>query len=296
MKKGINRVASAENSIPGIRRICLIGDPGCDGLGAATMSMFARALAFQPADLKFVLGDLVPFGLEQLYRNVQDVIDAVADTPVYALCGNHDTEYYSDYFGLRNYTLDAGNFLIIVLDNSKRRFSAEALALFDEAIRKNTHDKVMVYFHIPPPNVITGNSLAEENWKPFRDIYLPWKDRIGLFACGHVHAYFEDSIDGIPLVVTGGGGARIEFVHDSLDERSSRHHVVSVAHEGGMLRHAYEPLDNAVYDTELKDGRLVVMLEKALANEFAAHFKYRLMAEEAFAKYGPDNPSLAKLF
>ncbi|TFG63007.1 MAG: rubrerythrin family protein, partial [Spirochaetales bacterium] len=47
---------------------------------------------------------------------------------------------------------------------------------------------------------------------------------------------------------------------------------------------------------ELKDGRLVVMLEKALANEFAAHFKYRLMAEEAFAKYGPDNPSLAKLF
>lgn len=46
------------------------------------------------------------------------------------------------------------------------------------------------------------------------------------FACGHVHSRFEDVVDGIPLICSGGGGAMIEDVSEEIRASDVDYHIV----------------------------------------------------------------------
>ena len=279
-RKGMVNVTSSYIEIDNFSSMTIIGDPGCDGLGASTMSIFAKALNLKNSKFNIIVGDIVPVGSKQLYKNVTEFIGALSDKPTYSLCGNHDTDFYNEYFGLSNYVIYSNEVAFILLDNSKRIFDAESLELLKKALQKCNSENIVILFHIPPPNSFTKNSVNIEEWNKLRDIYLPSKDRIKYFICGHLHSYFEDKVDDIDLIVTGGGGARIEYVCDRIEKNNIRNHAVKLYFDKDRkLKHKYINLENISYNPELEDEKLKAYLETAFRNEAIAHFRYKLFAE-----------------
>lgn len=282
MKRGLCKLEKPVNFIDEFSAFSVIGDPGCDGLGAATMSIFARALAFPGLDFSIIAGDIVPFGSKQLYDNVREFIETLSINPVYTICGNHDTEFFNDYFGKRVYALVNNDVLIIALDNSNRKFSPASLEFFRAVLAEHARESIMILFHIPPKNSFSPNSMDASSWGDFRKIYLPYKNKIKYFVCGHVHSYFEDTVDNIPLIVTGGGGARLEFTNKKIDREVEKNHLVLFYLDAEKsLKHKYKSLENLEYPKELQDEKLAAYLQKAFINECVAHFKYRYYSEEA---------------
>ena len=274
--------------------INLIGDPGCDGLGAGIMSVFARALTAGKSDLDLIIGDMVPYGSRQIYGNVSDFINSAAANPVFTLKGNHDTTYFHEFFGSSNYAVSAENLLLVVLDNAGRRFTDEALRFCRETLAGTDADNIIIAFHYPPPNPAASNSINPPEWQLLRNIYLPVLDRIRYFISGHVHSLAETSIDGIPVLISGGGGARIEPLDSSLNEILTPHHIIKLSTAGKKeFRHEIICLDSIDYSKEISDPQLKKMLQEAFSNEVSAHFRYRLMAHNAEEQ---GLPGLAALF
>ena len=281
--------AGTENRIDGLRSFSFIGDPGCDGLGTEIMSIFHLALHKAAGDIVLIGGDIVPNGSRHFYENVVDIVEGIAHKPVYMVCGNHDTDDYENYFGEKNYCIYSDSLLLAVLDNSKRSFSADALDMLARALEEHGGAAVIA-FHIPPPNSVTGNSVSREEWDKVLNVIAPHREKIQYIVCGHVHSYFEDTVEGIPLIASGGGGARIEEVEGVAAPYN--HWVEFFFDSSGVLR--YEKKDVSLKDMPRAiTAEVKKALGDAFANECAAHILYRLYAEDA-AKQG--KKGTAKLF
>lgn len=268
--------------IPHAERINLIGDPGCDGLGAGIMTVYAKALSTSEADHSLIIGDMVPFGSKKIYQNVCDFTDSMAIHPVSCLKGNHDSDFYNEFFGSPNYALASDGLLIIVLDNAERVFTAESLDFCKLVLEQEKTENIIFAFHYPPPNPIAGNSINPPEWDDFRTIYAPYMEKIRYFVSGHVHSLVETEIDTIPVLITGGAGARIEQVNPEYDESYIRHHIFQIYRDKkGLFTHRIIFLDKIPYTSELEDPKLLTMLETAYHNEIEAHFKYKMMAMNA---------------
>ncbi|MBF9016414.1 MULTISPECIES: ferritin family protein [unclassified Oceanispirochaeta] len=282
IRKGLLKMEKTVLHLPRAERINLIGDPGCDGLGAGIMTVFAKALSSTEADHSIIIGDMVPFGSKKIYQNVCDFTQSMAEHPVTCLKGNHDTEYYDEFFGSPNYALASEDLLIIVLDNAARVFTPEALDFCKKVLHKEDAENIIFAFHYPPPNPVAGNSINPSEWEDFRAIYGVYMDKILYFVSGHVHSMVETEIDGIPVLITGGAGARIEQMNPEYDESYIRHHIFQIFREdGGKFTHRIIYLDDIPYTRELKDRKLLEMLETAYHNEIEAHFKYKMMGVNA---------------
>lgn len=294
MQKGIIRVTEAAIKIDDFSSISLIGDPGCDGLGASTMAVFAKALTCSKSDFSIVLGDIVHKSISPLYSSVTDFVNTVATNKVYMLCGNHDLMHYEEFFGLRNYLLYNDKILMLFLDNSKKKFEEHTIEFLRENIEKYRRKNIVIFFHIPPPSAIGENTVKPEEWEKVSPLLKAYKKDISYIICGHVHSYYEDVIDDISLIVSGGGGARIEFLNPKIDKQKAHHHIVRLFFDtDGKLNHEYLPLESVKYSNETEDELVNSYLENSLTNESMAHVKYKLFAEEAEEK---QFPGIAKMF
>ncbi len=260
----------------------VIGDPGCEGLGTYNMKVYAGALEESSRDdITLIAGDLVPAGTDHHYRTIQDLTEALAGNPVYCLRGNHDTGAYSDYFGLKNYALLTDDFAVIVLDNAVRSFEEEGLLLLRQVLSMEEVEQAVIAFHIPVPNHFIQNCVSEEEFGRLKDAYGPWKSKVKYLLCGHVHSRFEDVVDGIPLICTGGGGAMIEDVSKDIRACDVEHHIVHFYLEGGKLCHKIADLLEDCYKREREDGILSRKLEETVQGELLAHFNYLMFADRA---------------
>ena len=260
----------------------VIGDPGCEGLGTYNMKVYAGALEESSRDdITLIVGDLVPAGTDHHYRTIQDLTEVLAGNPVYCLRGNHDTGAYSDYFGLKNYALLTDDFAVIVLDNAVRSFEEEGLSLLRQVLSMEEVEQAVIAFHIPVPNHFIQNCVSEEEFGRLKDAYGPWKNKVKYLLCGHVHSRFEDVVDGIPLICTGGGGAMIEDVSKDIRACDVEHHIVHFYLEGGKLCHKIAGLLEDCYKREREDGILSRKLEETVQGELLAHFNYLMFADRA---------------
>ncbi len=260
----------------------VIGDPGCEGLGTYNMKVYAGALEESSRDdITLIVGDLVPAGTDHHYRTIQDLTEVLAGNPVYCLRGNHDTGAYSDYFGLKNYALLTDDFAVIVLDNAVRSFEEEGLSLLRQVLSMEEVEQAVIAFHIPVPNHFIRNCVSEEEFGRLKDAYGPWKNKVKYLLCGHVHSRFEDVVDGIPLICTGGGGAMIEDVSKDIRACDVEHHIVHFYLEGGKLCHKIADLLEDCYKREREDGILSRKLEETVQGELLAHFNYLMFADRA---------------
>lgn len=294
MEKGIIKIKEAATQIDEFESISLIGDPGCDGLGASTMAVFAKALTCSKSDFSIVLGDIVHKSISPLYSSVKDFVNTVSPNKVYMLCGNHDLIHYEEFFGLRNYLLYNDKTLLLFLDNSKKKFEEHTIEFLRENIEKYKRKNIVIFFHIPPPSAIGENTVKVEEWEKVKILLANYKNNISYIICGHVHSYYEDVVDGFNLIVSGGGGAKIEFLNPKIDTRKAHHHIVRLFFgTDGKLKHEYLPLEAIKYAKETEDELVKSYLENSLANESMAHVRYKLFAEEAEEKRFP---GIAKMF
>ncbi|MDR2144228.1 MAG: metallophosphoesterase, partial [Treponema sp.] len=283
MKNGVQIVTRCFTPIDDFNSFTVLGDPGCDGLGAEIVSVFVRGLKEVsevppgPGDFQLIVGDIVPFGSTVFYRNMTELVNAVADRPVFMICGNHDTDHYNDYFGLKDYALADSRTLIIALDNSGRTISAHSLEVLSGALERWPRPNIILTMHIPPPNKVSGNSISAEEWEKITVVFAPYRDKLRYIICGHLHSYFEDELEGTKLIVSGGAGARIE---EEAGIKTPYNHVVEFFYNGeGILSHRKKDIrpGNENYD----DPKIRTMLFNAFSQECMAHVRYKLYAEDA---------------
>jgi len=283
--KGVVKIEDKINFLPKISSFTILGDPGCDGLGVEIMTTFSKAMNCTHTDFKIILGDLVPFGLEEFYKHIYDIINDVSSNPVYTLCGNHDTDYYAKYFGLKNYLLVNDSLLIIVLNNSKRIFEAETLNFLEESFKEYKRKNILILFHIPPPNSFTPNSINMEEWQKLKAVMDPYKEDIKYILSGHVHSYFSEDKDGYKIIVSAGGGARLEFFGRLPDKKSSFHHVLRFYFDKySELKYEYMSLADVSYNREIKNKKIQKYLNEAFRNEAMAYIRYQFFADDAHEK------------
>lgn len=280
-----NRIVKVQGPVirlDNVRSMGVIGDPGCEGLGTYNMKVYAGALEESGKDdITLIVGDLVPAGTGHHYRMIQELTEALAGNDVYALRGNHDTGAYGEYFGAKNYALLTDDFAVIVLDNAVRSFEEEGLALLEQALAMPEVRRAVIAFHIPVPNRFIQNCVSEEEFARLRAAYGPWREKVKYLLCGHVHSRFEDRVDGIPLICTGGGGAMIEDVSKDIRACDVEHHIVHFYMEGEELRHRFVDLSEDCYSREREDGVLRQKLEETVQGELLAHFRYLMFAARA---------------
>ncbi len=265
-----------------VHSVGVIGDPGCEGLGTYNMKVYAGALEETGKDdITLIAGDLVPAGTDHYYQMIREMTEALAVNDVYALRGNHDTGAYAQYFGQKNYALLTEHFAVIVLDNAVRMFEEEGLSLLSEVLAMEEVGQAVIAFHIPVPNHFILNCVSEEEFTRLRQAYGPWKDKVKYLLCGHVHSCFEDQVDGIPLICTGGGGAMIEDVSKEIRACDVEHHVVHFREINGVLGYHITNLSEDCYARERKDKILEQKLLDTVQGELFAHLKYLTFADRA---------------
>ncbi len=268
--------------LAGVHSVGVIGDPGCEGLGTYNMKVFAGALEETARDdITLIAGDLVPAGTRHHYQNIREITEILAGNAVYSLRGNHDTGAYTDYFGLKNYALLAERFTIVVLDNALRTFEDEGLALLSQVLAMDEVKQVIIAFHIPVPNHFILNCVSEDEFSRLRTAYEPWKEKVKYLLCGHVHSRFVDTVDDIPLICTGGGGAMIEDVSKDIRACSVEHHVVHFYEDHDLLKYRISDLAEDCYGRERDDAVLRERLKETVEAELMAHFRYLMFADRA---------------
>lgn len=288
------KVTESVLRLTGVRSMGVIGDPGCEGLGTYNMKVYAGALEESSRDdITLIAGDLVPAGTKHYYQMIREITESLAGNNVYCLRGNHDTGDYMDYFGRKNYALLTEHFAVVVLDNATRTFEEEGLTLLKEVLAREDVKQVIVAFHIPVPNHFIANSVSEEEFDRLKKAFGPEKSKVKYLLCGHVHSRFEDEVEGIPLICTGGGGAMIEDVSKDIRATDVERHIVHFYEEDGCLQYKIVDLPEGCYRRERADRMLRQKLEEAVEGELMAHFKYLMFADRA-KRRGKDK--LASLF
>lgn len=281
-KKRMIKVMEPVIRLKNVQSVGVIGDPGCEGLGTYNMKVYAGALTeCARDDITLIVGDLVPAGTGRHYRTIQELTEALAGNDVYSLRGNHDTGAYTEYFGLKNYALLTDDFAIVVLDNAVRAFEEEGLSLLKQVLSMEEVRQAVVAFHIPAPNHFIQNCVSEEEFARLKSAYGPWREKVKYLLCGHVHSRFEDRVDGIPLICTGGGGAMIEDVSKDIRACDVEHHVVHFSIENGALKYRIADLSEDCYGREREDAVLRRKLEETVQGELLAHFRYLMFADRA---------------
>ena len=278
----IQKVMQPILQLPEVKSLGVIGDPGCEGLGSYNMKVYAGALEKSAEDdITLIAGDLVPIGNAHYYGSINELTESIAHNDIYVLRGNHDTGEYTEYYGRKNYALIAKEFSVVVLDNAMRTFEEEGLELLKQVLEMEEVRQVIVAFHIPVPNHFIRNSVSEEEFSRLKEAYSSHKDKVKYLLCGHVHSRFEDVVEDIPLICTGGGGALIEDVSEDIRACDVEHHIVHFYMQDGVLRYRFENLSENGYEKERKVSILKENLEKTVANELMAHLKYLMFADRA---------------
>lgn len=281
-KQKIKKVSEEILSLPEVCSIGVIGDPGCEGIGTYNMKVYASALEeCAKDDITLIVGDLVPEGSKYYYWTVGELTETLAENSVYVLRGNHDTGAYENYFGRKNYAILTKSFAVVVLDNAVRSFEKEGLELLSRVLSMEEVQQVIVAFHIPVPNHFIKNSVSQEEFERLKQVYQPYKEKVKYLLCGHVHSKFEDVVDGIPLICTGGGGAMIEDVSKDIRACDVEHHVVHFYMENNSLKYQFVNLGENGYPKERDNEVLRERLMEAVQGELMAHLKYMMFADRA---------------
>ena len=192
-------------------------------------ALIIEQIAREKPDLIIHSGDLVARGSsegkwEEWEKTHRPILDA--RIPFYPALGNHeyvgDNEEALGYFhkrfpalgGCRWYTIKSGPMLFVMLDSNFDAFDGKEAdreeAWYRKILKEADVDAevraVIVVCHHPPYTNSKTHGPSEEVRRRFAG---PAKEcaKFRFFVAGHVHNYERFLIDGVPFVVSGGGGA-----------------------------------------------------------------------------------------
>lgn len=205
-------------------------------------------MATQSIDFVVHVGDVSSAADEVNMTTVRDAFSALP-FPTYYIPGNNDL-FFDEHTQLRsaatysaviqqplNQHITHRNAQLLLLDNSYRKygFTDETLAWFDEALTSNTSPFTFLFFHRPiylPLEDLFGDDetpYSREQNKKMRERFS--RTSVDYIFNGHIHTYLPYTLDGIPVVVTGGGGALPQTLLGGASAAYFHYLIVHVPHD-----------------------------------------------------------------
>ena len=214
----------AASKVPETPVLQLIGDTG-----AASPELRAnfRSMAREPALLVLHAGDIGYRGPRE-YGRFLKAAEALP-FPLFAVPGDHDRDAadggyheWDDRFGGRDRVVEKDGLRVILLDTAGETLSDASLRFLEGALRRPDPPEpgprwIVVVTHCPPyrphppaprplgkGHVIRDAAAAQKLLDLLRDA------RVTLLATGHIHRFEVGDREGVPLVVSGGGGKSVQ--------------------------------------------------------------------------------------
>jgi predicted phosphodiesterase len=204
-------------------------------------------------------------GNREMWANFWEMSKAVT-VPYFFTVGNHDIhpevagseETYKEQVNLPGnelyYSFVAGNSLFIVLDSyikgEDKRITGEQFKWLEQILASSKQKHKFVFVHHPlypeaGKGKHHGNSL--DRYKEERDRLqaLFVKHKVAMVFLGHEHLYLRKTVDGIPHIIAGGGGAPLY----AKDEDGGFHHYVLVTVDGDKVSGEVVDINGKIRDT-----------------------------------------------
>ena len=170
--------------------------------------------------------------------------------PYFLTVGNHDVNdakselIYKEQVGLPGnelyYAFTAGNALFIVLDSyltgEQKKITGGQYTWLEGALAKSTQRYKFIFLHHPlypdkDKGRHYGNSLDRYPGERDKLQALFVKHKVSMVFTGHDHLYLRKTLDGIPHIIAGGGGAPMY-----ADEKDGGfYHFIVVTVEGDKV-------------------------------------------------------------
>ena len=151
--------------------------------------------------------------------NADVALEKQSHFPVYHTVGNHDIKsddsrsLFTQSFGeAPDHAIDQGQVHLVVLDNADRHvgFSQGTLNWLSADLAAHKNQVLMIAYHRPfglPLATILGDdetTTSSANNKKFLDIIRAYN--VKYIFTAHVHTYLQYTLQGVPAVISGGGG------------------------------------------------------------------------------------------
>ena len=190
-------------------------------------------------------------GNREMWANFWEMSKAVT-VPYFLTVGNHDAhpavegseQTYKEQVNLPGnelyYSFVAGNSLFVALDSSikgeDKRIKGEQVKWLEQVLAGSTQKHTFVFVHHPlypekGKGKHHGNSLDRYKGERDRLQALFVKHGVAMVFLGHEHLYLRQTVDGIPHIIAGGGGAPLY----AKDEDGGFHHYVLVTVDGDKV-------------------------------------------------------------
>ena len=224
------------------------GDPSCD---AVYQKLIAIAMERKP-DFIMNTGDLVnkPGDFKD-WAKFQEMLKPVT-IPYFSAVGNHDVHpmvkgseiIYKEQMDLPGnelyYSFRAGNSLFVVLDtnlaDAEQKVTGEQLKWLEGILSNGSWKHAFVFVHHPLyPEKNKGRHYwhSLDRYPKERDalqaVFV--KNKVTMVFAGHEHLYLRKTVDNIPHVITGGGGAPMY----GKEDEGGFHHFVAVTVDGDKV-------------------------------------------------------------
>ena len=171
-------------------------------------------------------GDIVQRCTPAQYNwTLREIAEEKLQVPFCVAPGNHDLEdpdaesptyaaLYERSFGPRQYWFAYANTLFVAVDDSSSVCTRQTIRWLDRTLtdERPRYAACFVYLHVPPRNPLRPEDPAHHALREGADalVRVLKKHRVSALLAGHIHAYAVDNIEGIPVFITGGAGARLE--------------------------------------------------------------------------------------
>ena len=216
-------------------------------------------IAAEEPDFLLHTGDLVEDGSQDdLWDTFFEIEQPLlANTPFFPVMGNHEggSSRYLGYFHLpgneRWYTFDYGavRFVALEIDTvADYGPGSEQYAWLESTLAANERPWLFLFFHVAP-----FTSVEDLYELDVRAALQPLIERYGvdLVINGHKHSYERNMVNGIPYIVTAGGGAPLYYMAEREPTQVvfvRAHHFVRVAVSENQVTVTAVAVDGEVLD------------------------------------------------
>ena len=192
-----------------------------------------RQASTKPAKFLINVADLTPNSKLSDFELVKNRLDSLPFS-YYTAVGNNDivgdrsrrrylTSFSQAQLGVGNsqttyYSFDEGPAHFVVLDNADRRvgFDEDQLAWLDRDLAQTDQRWIFLFMHRPvdvPLTDVYGDDetpASRQSNEKFKAILRRYP--VTRIYTGHLHVYFSYKLEGVPVTITGGGGAAPQAV------------------------------------------------------------------------------------
>ncbi len=174
------------------------------------------ALMSADTSMRFVMsgGDLTDRGKPEELAHFQDLLLQLP-FPFYAACGNHDIAAsetgFRDAFGRGNFHFVYRGVHFTVMDSASATIDPDAYSDLEGWLNQGRSSVHVTVMHVPPFDPVGGrNASFADRDEAAMLVERLTRGNVDLSLYGHIHSYYRFDHGGIPVIISGGGGAHPE--------------------------------------------------------------------------------------